>query len=200
MVNISSPLYPATSHRKSTLGNQIFSSSSDPQHGSFVTQWLSACPVALPLQAGAASLPDWCPPSISLPVPVKVVCSRISNEMSEREAVEVCVCPRPDLPHRSHKNTARNKGIALCVCVTLGDGALLLVLSTADKHSNSGSYGRRSHLESPPTFGYPSRHPHHHPSPRGSWNKSREREKRRGGRDRVDETSRGKVCVCQYLV
>lgn len=83
------------------------------------------------------------------------------------------------------------------MCVSL-DGAVL-VLSPSDKHSNSGSYGRRSHLESPPTFGYPSRHPHHHPSPRGSWNKSREREKRRGGRDRVDETSRGKVCVCQYL-
>ena len=63
--------------------------------------------------------------------------------------------------------------------------------SYVDKHSNSGSYSRRGHLETPPTYSYPIRHSHHHPSSRGSCGKPRKR--KRGGRERIDESSHGKV-------
>lgn len=112
LVNISSPLQPLNNLHKSTNDHNLFLSSV-PNHGQ-LNQWLSDHPVALPLEAGATSIPhnNWCTSqdtsSLSLHVAVE-----IEDIMSEREVVDV-VCSRPDLTtsrNSHHKITSRNKGI-----------------------------------------------------------------------------------------
>ena len=199
VLKISSPPSPQ-SHRHTPRKKPLCSLSSVPQHGSVVTQWLSEDPVALPLQAGAAQVPGWRSQIAGLPVHVHVAveieahrCS-VGN-MSERESVEVGLCSRPEPLHRNHKNNARSKGWQLTWKRILYLALLYPFRSLPiDKHSSSGSYGRRGHVDAPPTHSYPVCHTRHHAAgpPRGKP-RERERERRKAGRGRVDENSRGKA-------